>query len=105
MKPQTNISLPENLLATVLLNKSTKQNAQIIAKSTMLADETMENFWVMKMINDSTAVKVSVMKGIVSENKIEIISPKFNADDKIINSGNYGVPRYGLCKRDSKLRG
>jgi multidrug efflux pump subunit AcrA (membrane-fusion protein) len=83
--------LPENLVATVRLVKHTKSNTQILDKSCVLTDETMEKFWVMKLINDSTAVKVPVKKGISTDDKIEILSPVFNASDRIINSGQYGL--------------
>ena len=92
VKPQTNNFLPENLLAIVRLNKSTKQNAQVVEKSCVLTDETMENYWVMKLINDSTAVRADIKKGICTETKVEILSPIFSKDDRIINSGNYGLP-------------
>ena len=45
----------------------------------------------MKMINDTTAVKVPVKKGIESGDKVEIVSPEFSAKDKIVVNGNYGL--------------
>lgn len=96
VKPQTNNLLPENLLAIVQLNKSIKQNAQVIDKSCVLTDETMENFWVMKLINDSTAVRTDIKKGITTESKIEILSPQFSKEDRIVSSGNYGLPDTAL---------
>ena len=45
----------------------------------------------MKLINDSTAVKVPIKKGIESQGKIEITEPVFTANDKIIQTGNYGL--------------
>ena len=91
LKTQSKNLLPENLLAVAQLIKSTKPNAQVIDKSCVLTNETMDNFWVMKLINDSTAIKVEVKKGIDSKNKIEIISPFFNKNDRIIKTGNYGL--------------
>ena len=91
LKINSNLKLPENLVATVQLVKRTKPNTQVVDKSCVLTDETMENFWVMKLINDSTAVKVPVTKGISTDDKIEILSPAFNASDRIINSGQYGL--------------
>jgi len=91
VKPHNTSLLSENLSAVVQLNKSTKQNAQVINKSCVLADETLENYWVMKLINDTTAIKVPVEKGITADSKIEILSPKFNLNDRIINTGNYGL--------------
>ena len=88
----SNQNLPENLVANVLLVKNTKHNTQVVDKTCVLSDEIMENFWVMKLINDSTAVKIPVIKGISTDQKIEIISPVFNPADRIIYSGQYGLP-------------
>jgi hypothetical protein len=92
VKSTANLTLPENLVATVQLVRSTKKNTQVVNKSCVLSDETMENFWVMKIINDSTAVKVPVKKGLSDGNKIEIVTPVFNSTDRIISSGQYGLP-------------
>ena len=48
-----------------------------------LGDETQTEFWVMKVLNDSTAVKVLVKKGIENYNEIEIIDPQFLPDEKV----------------------
>jgi hypothetical protein len=45
----------------------------------------------MKLINPTTAVKVPVTKGIESGDRVEILSPKFSAQDKIVVTGNYGL--------------
>ncbi len=91
IKVYTGLSLPENLLATVQLVKNTKQKAQVADKSCILSNETMDNFWVMKLINDSTAVKVPVTKGISTNERIEILSPQFSPDDRILKTGQYGL--------------
>lgn len=92
VKPQTTLTLPENLIAIVQINKNKRQNTQVIDKTAVLADENFENFWVMMLVNDSTAVKININKGISTDNKIEILSPHFNTSDRIISSGNYGLP-------------
>jgi hypothetical protein len=51
----------------------------------------MQEFWVMKLINDSTAVKVPIIIGNKNDKEIEINSPKFNSNDRIIINGNYGL--------------
>lgn len=96
VKPRTNTILPENLTAFVQLSESTKANTQVTDKNCVLTDETMENFWVMKLTNDSTAVKIPVKTGIVTDSEVEIISPLFNKSDRLINSGNYGLPDTAL---------
>ena len=84
--------LPENLIATVLLVVNQKKSAQVVDKPCVLSDETMEHFWVMKLLNDTTAIKVPVVKGITSDTKIEIISPVFSKTDRLLYSGHYGLP-------------
>ena len=96
VKPLTSILLPENLSVLVRISKSSKENTQVIDKSCVLSDETMENFWVMKLINDSTAVKVPIKIGIANQNIVEIKEPQFSLGDRIITTGNYGLPDTAL---------
>jgi hypothetical protein len=44
------------------------------------------------MINDSTAVKVPVKKGMETKDNVEIVSPALSSSDKILLTGNYGLP-------------
>jgi uncharacterized NAD(P)/FAD-binding protein YdhS len=66
-------------------------NAETLPKSSVLSDETQSNYWVMKLINDSTAVKVPITKGIETGDTVQIISPRFSPTDKILSGGNYGL--------------
>lgn len=84
--------IPENLVAKARIVKSLKSNTQSLPKSAVLANETQTGFWVMKLINPTTAIKVPVKEGIIAGERVEILSPKFTAQDKIIVSGNYGLP-------------
>lgn len=83
--------IPENLIAKVRIVKKTKMNAISLPKKAILTDETQANFWVMKMINDSTAVKIPIQKGIELGERVEILLPKFQQRDKILVTGNYGL--------------
>ncbi|MCW3077073.1 MAG: hypothetical protein JWO32_1682, partial [Bacteroidetes bacterium] len=83
--------LPENLIVKIQVSKLLNGATQIVSKPCVLSDEMMKEFWVMKLINDSTAVKVNVTIGNKNEKEIEIISPHFNINDRIIISGNYGL--------------
>jgi multidrug efflux pump subunit AcrA (membrane-fusion protein) len=84
--------IPENLVARARIVKASKSNTISLPKSAVLANETQTEFWVMKLINATTAVKVPVKEGIQSGDRVEILSPKFSGKDKIIVSGNYGLP-------------
>ncbi len=87
-----NLFLPENMVVKVSLNKGTQSKKQVLPKSCVLSDEMMKSFWVMKLINDSTAIKIPVTIGNKNSESIEVLSPKFELTDKIISKGNYGLP-------------
>ena len=84
--------LPENLIVKVQISKAANGSKQILPKPCVLSDEMMQEFWVMKVINDSTAIKVPVIIGNKNANEVEIQQPQFNTADKIIINGNYGLP-------------
>lgn len=84
--------IPENLIAKVVLVKKARPNAVSLLKSAVLSDETQHEFWIMKMIDSVRAVKVPVIKGLETADKVEIISPRLNAGDRILLTGNYGLP-------------
>ncbi|MEP7236435.1 MAG: HlyD family efflux transporter periplasmic adaptor subunit [Ferruginibacter sp.] len=90
--------IPENLIATVKVIKSAKTISNSLPKSAVLADETQTAFWVMKMLNDSTAVKTPVTKGIETNDRIEILAPVFAANDRILTSGNFGLSDTALVR-------
>ena len=84
--------IPENLVARARIIKALKTNTASLPKAAILSNETQTEFWVMKLINDSTAIKVPVKEGISSGDRVEILSPKFTSQDKIVINGNYGLP-------------
>ena len=57
----------------------------------------------MKLNNDSTAVKVPVKTGIETGDKVEILSPEFSLQDKILLNGNYGLADTALVTVTSNL--
>ncbi|WP_018614396.1 efflux RND transporter periplasmic adaptor subunit [Segetibacter koreensis] len=85
-------SIPQNLIGRVRIVKNAKNNATSLPKEAVLTDESQNSFWVMKMIDSVTAVKVPVVKGIETGDKVEIVQPSFSPTDKIIIKGNYGLP-------------
>jgi multidrug efflux pump subunit AcrA (membrane-fusion protein) len=85
-------NLPTNLIAKVRIIKNAHNNVVSLAREAVLADESQTNFWVMKMIDSTTAVKVEIVKGMETSDRIEIVSPVFNKTDRIVLTGNYGLP-------------
>lgn len=83
--------IPENLIVKVRINKSSASKNISLPKGAVLSDETETNFWIMKLINNTTAIKIPIKKGIETEDKVEIVSPVLTPEDKILLTGNYGV--------------
>ena len=91
IKVNSKQQIPENLIAKVTLIKKSKPNAFSLPKDAVLTDEVQGQFWVMKLTDSSTAVKVLVKKGLENSSRVEILSPVFSTTDKILLSGNYGL--------------
>ncbi len=84
-------NIPENLIVKVRVIKSTSTKTVSLPKAAVLSDESETNFWIMKMINKDTAIKIPIKKGIENGDKVEILSPKLTIQDQILLTGNYGV--------------
>jgi multidrug efflux pump subunit AcrA (membrane-fusion protein) len=98
----TSASIPENLIAKVRILRTARPKAQSLPRSALLTDETESNFWVMKLIDSATAVKVPVKKGIETADRVEVLSPIFDPDDKILITGNYGLPDTAKVKVETQ---
>jgi hypothetical protein len=83
--------LPENLVGKIRIVKESVKAAISLPKSCILTDEIMKSFWVMKLVNDSVAVKVPVTTGITEDEFVQITLPVFGASDLFLSSGNYGL--------------
>lgn len=92
IKVVSTFQIPENLIAKVHLLKMEKTGVTSLPKEAILTNESQTNFWVMKMTDSVRAIKVEIIKGLESGNRVEIVSPKFSAEDKIILTGAYGLP-------------
>ncbi len=91
IKVSSNQQIHEGLIAKVVLVKKSKTNAISLPKEAVLTDEVQGGFWVMKLIDSVTAVKIPVKKGLENGSNVEILSPMFSVNDKIILTGNYGL--------------
>ena len=83
--------LPENLNVLIKIPILENKNSILISKEAVLANETQDKFWIMKVTKDNLALKIPIKKGIENKNKVEILHPKLSLDDKIIEKGAYGL--------------
>jgi len=90
VKLKTNENIPENLIASIPLIKNTAMGI-FVPKTAVLTDDTQSEFWVMRLVNDTTAVKTIVKKGIENADWVQLLSTNLSTKDRIVVSGNYGM--------------
>ncbi|SFD11747.1 Barrel-sandwich domain of CusB or HlyD membrane-fusion [Chitinophaga sp. CF118] len=91
IKVNTDQQIPEGLIAKAVLVKEAKENTISLPKEAVLTNETQTSFWIMKLTDSVTAVRVPVKKGLENGSMVEILSPAFSVNDKILLTGNYGL--------------
>ncbi len=84
--------LPENLNVLVIIPFRSFKDATVVPKSSVITNVTEDAFWIMKLINDTTAIRVDINKGIETDSLVQILSPHLTKTDRIISSGGYGLP-------------
>jgi multidrug efflux pump subunit AcrA (membrane-fusion protein) len=84
-------TIPENLIAKVKIPKIKPGPTISLPRACVLSNETQSEFWVMKISDSTTAVKVPVKKGIETREQIEILFPVFSEKDRFVLTGNYGL--------------
>jgi hypothetical protein len=92
IKPETGRVLPQNLNMMIKFVSARHRQAFLVSKSSLMTDETQSEFWIMRVENDSIAIKVPVTRGIAKDSIVEILSPQLDVNDLIIYEGAYGLP-------------
>jgi multidrug efflux pump subunit AcrA (membrane-fusion protein) len=85
-------SLPENLNVNARIPLRTIKDAIVLPKTAVLSNETLDQFWIMKLIDDQTAVRVDITKGIENDSLVQIIKPELSLTDRIVTDGAFGMP-------------
>ena len=65
--------------------------ALLLPKKALLTNETQDNFWVMKVVQNDMALKVPVEPGIKNDSMVEINTGAITENDVIIVEGGYGL--------------
>lgn len=92
-----NNNIPENLIGTISFSKTSAYGLSV-PKMAVVSDETQSSFWVMKLSNDTTAVKTEITKGVETDKYIQIKSGNLTTKDRVIISGNFGLSDIATVK-------
>ena len=91
IKPEKASSWPEGLNLYVSFPGTSTPNAQLLPQTALLSNERLTDFWVMKLLDDSTAVKIPVKIGETGNDSVQVIQPEFSVADRLITEGGYGL--------------
>ena len=84
--------LPEGMnVKAIFTENASLSKGLILPKSAVQSDEMLTEHWVMKLADDSTAVRVPVEVGNSNASEIEIESDALSPQDRIILTGGYGL--------------
>jgi multidrug efflux pump subunit AcrA (membrane-fusion protein) len=84
--------LPENLNVNARIPIRTVRKAITLPLNAIMNNETLDQFWVMKLLNDTLAVRVDISKGIENDKYVQITKPELSLADRIIVDGAFGLP-------------
>ncbi|MDB5243233.1 MAG: hypothetical protein JWP57_3858 [Spirosoma sp.] len=91
VKPDHPMVLPARLGLNITFTDQQHNNVQSLPTEAVLANELQTEFWVMKLINDTTAIRVPVKTGLQRDTHVEILSPRFSPRDRFVSKGGYGL--------------
>lgn len=86
------ITLSENINLSVYFTINQVQDALFVPVSAVLGNEEQTSFWVMKLLNDSLCIQVSVEKGLKKDSMIQLVNSEITGTDRIVIEGGYGLP-------------
>lgn len=84
-----NTNLPENLNVQVRVIYKEAFSAITIPKTALQTNELLTEYWVMKVINDSLAIKQKVVPQLKNELEVQVKSEGLKVNDLVITEGGY----------------
>ncbi len=90
LPPKLKIAGNMNLLVKFKVKEI--RNGIFLPRKAILTNEEETSFWIMKMANDTTAVKTPVTLGWQGKKQIQILSTRIGTADRVITAGAYGLP-------------
>jgi biotin carboxyl carrier protein len=84
-----NEDLPENLNVQVRMVYRENTMALAVTKSALQTNELLTEYWVLKLTNDSVAIKHSVIPKLKNDSLVQIESNELQIGDKVVTVGGY----------------
>jgi len=91
-------NLPENLNVGVRIILKENKTAMVVPHKAIQTNELLTEFWIMKLVGDTLAIKTSVEILIQNDSLVEIRSSSISVDDKVITKGSYQLQDSTIVK-------
>ncbi len=92
------VILPEKLNVTVRFPISQASKTLCVPISAVQTDEQQKEFWVMKIVNDTLAIKVPVDLGLRNDSVAQIITSGIKLNDLVVTKGSYELEDSSIIK-------
>ena len=94
--------LPENLNVQVKIIQEESSDLLTVPKRALQTNELLTEFWVMKITNDSLAVKTIVTIGLKNDSIVQVNSNVLKLNDLLITTGAYQMQDSTIVKYKRK---
>ena len=98
IKPTNDFNLAENISLSVQFKTGELPDALWIPKSALQGNELQTAFWVMKLVNDTTCVKIPVTKGQETDSLVQLLNSPISNNDRLVSEGGYGLPDTAIVR-------
>ena len=98
LKPGYPVAIPENLNLSIRFVLHSHSPSLLVPREAIMTNEKLTEFWIMKISQDSIAVRVPVEKGLENDSLVEVISPRLGPGDPVITVGAFGLPDSSIVK-------
>lgn len=98
VQPLNKLNLAENINLSVQFKTGELKDALWISKGALLGNELQTSFWVMKLVNDTTCVKLPVTKGLETDSLVQLLNSGLTNTDRLVSEGGYGLPDTAIVR-------
>ncbi|MAZ28697.1 MAG: hypothetical protein CL868_16670 [Cytophagaceae bacterium] len=81
--------LPENLNVEVKIVQKEDAGLLTVPKTALQANELLTQYWVLRLVQDSLAIKTPVKPGLKNDSLIQVESPGLRLNDRVVTTGAY----------------
>jgi hypothetical protein len=89
--PGKNFPVSENIHVKVIVKTGKVKEGVFLPSGAVYGNEEQSRFWIIKIRNDSIAVRVPVKKGIKVDSLVQVTGTGINISDRFVYKGGYAL--------------